>query len=109
MVRNNMTGNMPVNDPEYITCWENLEYAILKLEEEQFNLLLSDRINRTKQKIKVKKMNTTTATTPSVIKTETKTLQKPVIENDFITEMERMFENGDTNSVIEVLKSYEKK
>jgi len=109
LVRNNMTGNMPVNDPEFITCWENLEYAILKLEDEQFNILLNDRKNRIKQKVKTKKMNTTHTTTPSVNKTETQTIKKPVIENDFVAEMERMFENGDTSSVLNVLKSYEKK
>jgi hypothetical protein len=111
LVKNNMIGNLPVNDPEFITCWENLEYSILKLEEEQFNILLNDRKQRIKNKTDTKKINkvNTTTTTPLVNNNNTsKKLIKPQIENDFVAEMERMFESGDQKSVIEVLKSYEK-
>ena len=111
LVKNNMIGNLPVNDPEFITCWENLEYSILKLEEEQFNILLNDRKQRIKNKTEIKKINkvNTTTMTPSVNHENTKkTPIKPQIENDFVAEMERMFEIGDQGSVLEILKSYEK-
>lgn len=106
-----MQGNLPVSDPEYITCWENLEYSMLKLEEEQFNILLNDKRNKTKKKIVTKKTNTNTyQISNNTIQTQNNKnkIEKPIIENDFISEMEKMFESGDTKSIIDVLKSYEK-
>lgn len=106
-----MQGNLPVSDPEYITCWENLEYSMLKLEEEQFNILLNDKRHKTKKKIVTKKTNTNNyQISNNTIQTQNNKnkIEKPIIENDFISEMEKMFESGDTKSIIDVLKSYEK-
>ncbi len=106
LVKNNMTGSLPVNDPEYITCWENLEYSILKLEDEQFNLLLTSNKSIKNNDKKSKKIINTMKDSDT---NQNKSLIKPKIENDFISEMEKMFEKGDSDSIIEVLKSYENK
>lgn len=104
-----MQGNLPVSDPEYITCWENLEYSMLKLEEEQFNILLNDKRKKAKKKIthKQTKPHQPLEYNMNPVIGASK-IQKPEIENDFISEMEKMFEGGDSKSILDVLKSYEK-
>jgi len=46
---------LPVTDVDDINCWENVEYSLLKLADEQFKIIYKDRLRQLEQE-KIKEM-----------------------------------------------------
>lgn len=107
-----MDNNLPVIHPEYITCWENLEYSLLKLEEEQFDILMKSRLYELKSRNKKKEKINSQPREKDIIKTKKENKVEQPSDNHqdpFITQMEELFNQGDTKSILNILKTYEKK
>jgi hypothetical protein len=82
--------------------------ALLKLDEDQFDILIRDK------KIKTDINNKKAEMIKKGIETQhTKPQQQHVpltdIEDDFILELEKMFESGNVNDVKDILSTYDKK
>lgn len=97
---------MPINDIDEINCWENIEMALLKLDDDQFNILLRDKQIKTEVKQRQIK-NNVKATSKSKAREDLAPISK--IEDPFILELEKMFESGEKDSVKDILSSYNEK
>jgi hypothetical protein len=87
--------SMPVNDLDQLDCWENIEFCLLSLDEERFELVYKDHIQSTKSQKEIKVI-------------EDKQRIEEISGGDtFIAEMEKMFMNGDQEAAMEMLKKYE--
>lgn len=114
LVKNHLSNiQLPILDSEYINSWENLELILLKLEDAQFEILYNDRLDTiNKEKEFKKKLTQKQIIRKDISKNTNDVAEKAVplaeISDPFIREMERMFRNGDQNTVFEILKTYEK-
>lgn len=115
MIKTQLTNiPLPINDLEGINSWENLELTLLKLGDEQFDILLKDRLSQIAEIEAEKLLNKTKVTKRKKKKdlTEDKSGNHGVplheIEDPFIQEMERSFRSGDTASVFEMMSKYNK-
>jgi len=98
---------LPVCDLDYLNNWENVEFSLLCLEDEQFKPIYEDALMR--QKLENDKKNPKRAATrtllaesslPSDIKNEIK-------EDNFISEMEAQFADGNFDNIAVLLKKYD--
>lgn len=97
---------LPVLDTERIDCWENIEMALLKLDNDQFDILIRDK--KIKTEVKQKKAENITKGI-KVSKKEREHIPLETIEDPFILELEKMFESGNKNDVKGILSSYNNK
>lgn len=80
--------------------------ALLKLDDDQFNILLRDKQIKTEVKQRQIKNNVKT-TSKSQAREDLAPISK--IEDPFILELEKMFESGEKDSVKDILSSYNEK
>lgn len=106
LVRPNLADSpLPVLDTENLLCWENLEYSLLKLDEEHFNILLDDRRKR-QATLEFKKLKNAKKKIKESYKNEVPKYDNSLIEDDFVREMERLMSQGSVSDVKEVLKTF---
>lgn len=100
---------LPVLDTEEITCWENLEFSLLSLEDEQFNILYKDFNNRSKENIRKKQIIKLKAPDKTEFdeKIDIDSIKDEIIADKSIFEMEKAFAEGDNSSLIDMLKKYQ--
>ena len=86
---NNM--GLPVKELDQITCWENIQYSLLCLSDENFEYFLMTN-EELKELLKDKKQQTTT--------------QKALKTGDkYIDEIEKSFEKGNVDDVMKLLEN----
>lgn len=109
MIRNSLEiSPLPVLIADDITCWENLELCMLKLEDTQFNILWKDR------KAKLDELNSKSLSeTQKLARYRKQTVNKKIdnlpqsVKDDpFILEMEKQLASGNSNNVSEMLKAF---
>lgn len=100
---------LPVLDTEEITCWENLEFSLLSLEDEQFNILYKDFNNRSKENVRKKQIIKLKAPDKTEFdeKIDIDSIKDEIIADKSIFEMEKAFAEGDNSSLIDMLKKYQ--
>lgn len=100
--------HLPVSALEELTCWENVELSLLKLEKEQFDILWKDRLKH----LRKEKMKNVSKERAEHLKKEAKKeevldqLPEGALDDPFIREMEKTLAQGDNKSVREMLKSF---
>jgi len=105
LIRQNMSDTLPVISSEYIDCWENLEWSILTLEKEQFEILWNSFVKSNKKyKEKIKQIDFRKPKTDQEIDTET--IEQEIVQDKTIFEMERAFAEGNTADVLEMLNKF---
>lgn len=109
MIRNSLEITpLPVLSADDITCWENLELCMLKLEEAQFNILWKER------KLKLEEQKTKSLSETQKLARYRKhnmdvkidNLPQSVKDDPFILEMEKQLAAGNGNNVSEMLKAF---
>ncbi len=109
-MRNKLESSpLPVLDTEEITCWENLEFSLLSLETEQFNILYKDFNNKSKENVRKKQIIKlkTPDKTEFDEKIDIDSIKDEIIADKAIFEMEKAFAEGDNSSLIDMLKKYQ--
>jgi hypothetical protein len=99
---------LPVVVSDNITCWENLELCMLKLEDQQFDILWKER------KEKLDKLNSKSLTESeklarykkNTVDKKIDSLPQSVKDDPFILEMEKQLAAGKGNNVSEMLKAF---
>jgi len=99
---------LPVKHIEDINCWENVEYSLLKLDNEQFKILFKDRLRQLEEeRIKtLSKESKVEAEKRIVVSKKLDALPEGALDDPFIREMEKTLAQGDENSVREMLKTF---
>ena len=101
-----MTDKLPVIDSQNIDCWENLEWSILSLEREQFDILWSSYIKTNKKfKEKIEAIKFRKPKTDQEIDKEA--IEQEIVQDKTIFEMERAFAEGNTADVLSMLKKFD--
>jgi len=109
LIRNSLEITpLPVLSASDITCWENLELCMLKLEDQQFDILWKERKEKLEdlnskslseyQKLARYKRNT--------MDKKIENLPQSVKDDPFILEMEKQLAAGNGNNVSEMLKAF---
>lgn len=109
LVKSSVTDlHLPVQEPDYINCWENVELALLKLEDAQFDIIYKDRVSelRERELENMSEGQKEKAIERNVAKKKLDSLPEGVLDDPFIREMEKSLAQGDENSVKEMLKSF---
>jgi len=109
LVKSSVTDlHLPVQEPEHINCWENVELALLKLEDAQFDIIYKDRISelRERELENMSEGQKEKAIERNVAKKKLDSLPEGVLDDPFIREMEKSLAQGDERSVKEMLKSF---
>lgn len=91
------TKGLPVFDLENINCWENLHYALLCLEDEQFEIIINSKEDNKKKKVKIED-----------IASNSEKLEKgqSVDTGDkYLNEIEKALAKGDMKVVEQLLKN----
>lgn len=98
---------LPVCDLDYLNNWENVEFSLLCLEDEQFKPIYEDALMR--QKMKEDKKNPKRAETTTLLSESRlpSDIQNQVKEDRFISEMEKQFAEGNFDNIAELLKKYD--
>jgi len=99
---------LPVTDVDDINCWENVEYSLLKLADEQFKIIYKDRLRQLEQE-KIKEMSDERKAEMKQrhsVRDKLEALPEGVLDDPFIREMEKTMAQGDEKSVKEMLKSF---
>jgi len=97
-----MTSGLPVKNIDDCSCWENVQYAFLCMSDEQFDLFLltdAEILERKKQNNKTKNNSTVEINNPKKRSNEIRT------GDNYLDEIEKAFENGDSKSIEELLKN----
>lgn len=93
------TKGLPIFDLEKINCWENLHYALLCLDDEQFDLIINSNVKEEQKKKKVK--------AEDMALNNEKLEQGQTIDtgDKYLNEIEKALAKGDMNVVEELLKN----
>lgn len=109
LIRNSLEITpLPVLNSDDITCWENLELCMLKLEDTQFDILWKER------KQKLEDLNIKSLSESQKLARYSKrnvdkkidNLPQSVKDDPFILEMEKQLAAGNGNNVSEMLKAF---
>jgi hypothetical protein len=109
LIRNSLEITpLPVLIADDITCWENLELCMLKLEDQQFDILWKER------KQKLDKLNSKSLSESEKlakynrdkISNKIEALPQSVKDDPFILEMEKQLAAGKGQNVSEMLKAF---
>ena len=89
LVRNSLqSSTLPVLDTENITCWENIQFSVLRLDDPQFEIL--------QREVYAKKG----------VESDRKVYKDDVVANDpFLREIEDSFSKGNIEDVFTLLNS----
>jgi len=101
---------LPVLDTENITCWENLEFSLLSLENEQFDILWRDFKSKSKEQLKKKeiiKLKAAPKKTSDEENIDIESIKDEIVAEQSIFEMEKAFAEGDNSSLMDMLKKYQ--
>lgn len=111
LVRNKIENTpLPILDTSDIICWENIEFSLLSLEKEQFDILWKDHISRSKTNIKKKeiiKLHNIPKKNEHNDDIDIDSIKDEIVAEKTIFEMEKAFSEGDTNSLMDMLKKYQ--
>jgi len=101
-----MANKLPILDSQNIDCWENLEWSILCLESEQFDILWNSFLKTNKKfKEKIEAIKFRKPKTDQVIDKEA--IEQEIVQDKTIFEMERAFAEGQTAEVFEMLRKFD--
>lgn len=91
---------LPIKELDQITCWENIQYSLLCLSDEQFEYFLMSN-EELKELLKDKKHETN-----EIDITQQATTQKALKTGDkYIDEIEKSFEKGNVDDVMKLLEN----
>ena len=110
LVRNKLEHSpLPNLDTENITCWENLEFSLLSLENEQFDILWKDFQSKSKENLKKKEIIKLKAPkkTEHAENIDIDSIKDEIVADKSIFEMEKAFAEGDNSSLMDMLKKYQ--
>lgn len=92
---------LPIKELDQITCWENIQYSLLCLSDEQFEYFLMSN-EELKELLKDKKQQQTS----EIDITQQTTTQKALKTGDkYIDEIEKSFEKGNVDDVMKLLEN----
>ena len=100
--------DLPVSDLEHIDHWQNIEFSLLCLEDEQFKPILQDAERRAKLKEERKQIDKRQDEWTRLTEENLDENVKNEIRQDkFISEMEAQFASGNFDNVKQLLKQYD--
>ena len=87
---------LPISDnPEMIDTWENIEFSLLCLEDDNFDLIYNDHLKQTLNAKEIYEHQ------------QSEKLKELSGGDTYIEEMEKMFMSGDAAAAMEMLKKYQ--
>jgi len=101
-------SELPVKDIDHITCWENVEFALLTLPEPQFEPILADVKKKMKEKADRLLDKRSVAHKDEYAYTDAPE-RNEAIQDDWIKAMEAEFDRGNTDNLKSLLERYDSK